>query len=247
MLSPISMFELFVLKALSLYGLIDISLTNAVLYLFIAVFTFIFGTFVALRRTPFFLKGAFSLGSKLYFFVADTVIQQCGNKGIKYLPIFFTVFILVLLSNLIGIIPFSFTPTSNFSMTLYLALSLNLGFVIIGFYENGLSFLMLFVPKGGPLWLKPLLIIIELFSYLLRPLSLSIRLFANMMAGHILLHILASFLTKAVLGGMLLPAFLIYILLSAVILLEIGIAFLQAYVFLVLTAIYVNDSFHPSH
>jgi len=183
----------------------------------------------------------------LFSFVVSVVKQQAGSKALKYLPFFFSVFLLILISNVIGLLPFAFTPTSHLIFTLTLAFSCNLGLVIIGFAENGWRFLLLFVPKGGPLWLMPLIVLIEFLSYLLRTLSLSIRLFANMMAGHTLLHILASFITAFINAGYLATAFAPFILVIAVIALELGIAFLQAYVFLILLCIYLNDSLHPSH
>lgn len=163
------------------------------------------------------------------------------------MPLFFAIFLTILFSNLIGLLPFAFTPTGHLAFTLTLALSCNLAIIIIGFYENGLGFLQLFVPKGGPKFLIPLIVVIEVLSYLLRTLSLSIRLFANMMAGHTLLHILASFITAFLKSGHALIAFFPLLLVIAVIALELGIAFLQAYVFTILLTIYLNDSFHPSH
>jgi len=166
--------------------------------------------------------------------------------GLRYFPLLFIVFFLILFSNLIGLVPFSFAPTSHIALTFSIALSCNLAFVVIGFKENGLSFLKLFVPKGGPVWLFPVIVIIEFVSYLLRTFSLSIRLFANIMAGHTLLHILSSFVSAFLKSNAEL-AFLPSMLILAVIGLELGVAFLQAYVFVILLCIYLNDSFHPSH
>jgi len=148
---------------------------------------------------------------------------------------------------LIGLIPFAFTPTSHLVFTFSLALTCNLAFIIIGFKENGFKFLNLFVPKGGPLWLLPLIVVIEFVSYLLRTFSLSIRLFANMMAGHTLLHILSSFVTAFIKAGYLMYGIFPILLVVAVLVLELAIAFIQAYVFIVLLCIYLNDAFHPSH
>jgi len=176
----------------------------------------------------------------------DLMKQQASDKSLKYLPLFFSIFIIVLASNLIGLVPFAFTPTSHLIFTFWLALSCNIGLLIIGFKENGIYFLKLFVPRGGPMWLMPLIIVIEIVSYLLRTFSLSIRLFANMMAGHTLLHILSSFCVSCLLQ---MPALAIFpfLLVIACFALELGIAFLQAYVFVVLLSIYLNDSFHPQH
>jgi ATP synthase subunit 6 len=174
------------------------------------------------------------------------VKQQAGQKGLRYFPLFFVIFFLILFSNLIGLVPFTFTPTSHIVITFTLAFTCNLAFIIIGFKENGLSFLRLFVPNGSPRFLLPIIVVIEFISYLLRTFSLSIRLFANIMAGHTLMHILASFVT-AFLNVLPIFALFPFIIVLAVVILEVCIAFLQAYVFLILFTIYLEDSFHPSH
>jgi F-type H+-transporting ATPase subunit a len=244
--SPLEQFELLILRPASFFGF-DYSLTNASLYLFLAFFTFNFIFIFGLSKPKIIPTRIQYICETLFIFVIDIIKQQVGNKGLKYLPILFTIFILILFSNLVGLLPFAFTPTSHLILTLAIAFSCNLGLILIGFYENGIKFLLVFVPKGGPLWLMPLIIIIEFFSYLLRTLSLSIRLFANMMAGHTLLHILSSFIVAFINNGFLAISLFPFILVVAVLVLELGIAFLQAYVFLILLCIYLNDSFNPSH
>jgi len=181
-----------------------------------------------------------------YSFIEHIIKQHIGVKGLRFFPVIFVTFHLLLLSNLFGLVPFAFAPTSQIIVGFSLAFSFNIAFILIGFYENGFSFLKLFVPKGGPKWLSPVIVLIEIVSYLLRTFSLSIRLFANIMAGHTLLHILASFVSAFIFFYPLL-SFLPFLLVLAVIGLEIGVAVLQAYVFTILLCIYLNDSLHPSH
>jgi ATP synthase subunit 6 len=151
-----------------------------------------------------------------------------------------------LFSNIIGLFPFSFTVTSQLAITFALSLSFNLGFFVLGFYIHGIKFLKLFVPSGAPAVLLPLIVVIEIVSYSIRTFSLSIRLFANMMAGHTLLHILSSFSLQLIKYSFFF-ALVTFTLIMAVYLLEFGIAFIQAYVFVILLCIYSNDTYHPSH
>jgi len=246
LISPLEQFEILVLRPQSYHGW-DNTITNATIFLFFAVFLILFIFTLGLYKPKVIPTRLQFLCEAVFLFVVDIVKQQSGAKGLKYLPLFFAIFLIILFSNLIGLLPFAFTPTSHLIFTLTLAFSCNLGLAIIGFAENGRQFLQLFVPKGGPQWLMPLIVVIEFLSYILRTLSLSIRLFANMMAGHTLLHILSSFITAFIKGGYLLTSIFPFILVVAVIILELGIAFLQAYVFLILLCIYLNDSFHPSH
>jgi len=174
------------------------------------------------------------------------IVQQAGLSAIKYFPYIFIIFFFILFSNLIGMLPFSFTITAHLSITFFLAFAFNFGFIILGFYKNSYKFLYLFKPAGTPAFLLPLIIVIEVVSYLIRTFSLSIRLFANMMAGHCLLFVISSFVFTLLSKNLLLvfPIVLIYI---AIFILEFSIAFLQAYVFTILLCIYLNDSLHPVH
>jgi ATP synthase subunit 6 len=183
----------------------------------------------------------------LYSFVLNIVKQQAGNNALEHVPLIFSIFLIILASNLIGLLPFSFTPTSHLILTFSLAFTCNFGIAFIGFKKHGMKFLQLFVPKGGPKWLFPLITTIEFISYLLRTFSLAIRLFANMMAGHTLLHILSSFAIGFINSTSFGESIFAFVVILAVILLELGIAFLQAYVFIVLLCIYLNDSYHPNH
>jgi F-type H+-transporting ATPase subunit a len=182
----------------------------------------------------------------LYSFILEILLQQTGKSGVKYFPFIISIFIFILLSNLIGMLPFSFTLTAHLSITFFLAFSFNLGFIILGFFKNSYKFLYLFLPTGTPIFLLPLIIIIEIVSYLIRTFSLSIRLFANMMAGHCLLFVISMFVFN-LLSISNLFIFIIFIIYLMILILEFSIAFLQAYVFTILLCIYLNDSLHPIH
>jgi len=179
-----------------------------------------------------------------YEFVANMVRQNAGNAGMAYFPVIFTIFMYVLAMNLLGMIPLpglgNFTVTSHIIITLALALFVWIGVTLIGIYKHGFRFFKLFVPSGVPIFLLPLISVIEVISYFTRPISLSVRLFANMMAGHTMLAVFGSFVVGlGILGGWLPFSFMV-----ALMGLEILIAFLQAYVFAVLTCIYLNDALH---
>jgi F-type H+-transporting ATPase subunit a len=190
-----------------------------------------------------------SIAEMSYEFVANTVRSSAGNEGMKFFPFVFTVFMFVLFANMIGLIPFSFTVTSQLIVTVALSLTVFFMVIIYGFWKNGLHFFNLFVPKGVPKLILPLIVFIEVLSFLSRPVSHSVRLFANMLAGHITLQVFAAFVIMlagaGILGwfGAVLP-FIMVILLTA---LELLVAFLQAYVFAILTCIYLNDAIHPGH
>lgn len=242
MYSPLESFEILVYCPLDLLKLVDITITNIVIYfLLIALTVRTVYEFVERdkRMIPSYIQWSVE---RLLGFVYSLIKDQTEGEGVRYLPLFSTLFIFILLGNLIGLVPFSFTVTSHFALTFGLALSLNLGILWIGVMKNGIGFAKLFIPSGAPVFLLPLIVVIEIVSYLIRTFSLSIRLFANMMAGHTLLHILATFAIR--LGG---AWFIPFILIIGVLGLELGIVFIQAYVFTILTAIYLNDSFHPGH
>jgi F-type H+-transporting ATPase subunit a len=190
-----------------------------------------------------------SVAELSYEFVANTVRSTAGNEGMRFFPFVFTLFMFVLFANLIGLIPYSFTVTSQLIVTATLALLVFFVVVIYGFWRNGLHFLNLFVPKGVPKLILPAIVVIEVLSFLSRPVSHSVRLFANMLAGHITLQVFAGFIIllagAGVLGwfGAVLP-FAMVVMLTA---LELLVAFLQAYVFAILTCIYLNDAIHPGH
>ena len=172
-----------------------------------------------------------------YEFIANMLRDTVGQEGRKYFPFVFTVFMFVLFGNLLGMVPYSFTFTSHIVVTFALAFIIFVGVTILGFVKHGLHFFSFFVPPGTPLPMYPLLIPIEVISYLSRPISLSVRLFANMLAGHTLLKVIAGFVWALGLFGVLPLAFVV-----ALTGLEILIACLQAYVFTILTCLYINDA-----
>jgi F-type H+-transporting ATPase subunit a len=174
------------------------------------------------------------------------MLQQTARKNIPYTPLAFTVFIFILIFNFCGVSTITPTLTSQFVTTAGLAFSLNLGFFLLAFQVQGVRFLKFFVPSGIPVFLIPFMTVIELFSYSLRSISLFVRLFANMMAGHTLMHIISSFFLVIFLTFNYYIAFFPLVLLIAIYVLELAIAFLQGYVFLTLFCIYLNDSINPS-
>jgi F-type H+-transporting ATPase subunit a len=191
-----------------------------------------------------------SMAEITYEFVASTIRSTAGAEGMKFFPLVFSIFMFICVSNLVGIIPYAFTLSSHLVVTAALALMVFFIVVIYGFYKNGLKFFKIFVPSGIPIFVLPLVVFIEIFSFFLRPVSHSVRLFANMLAGHIALKVFAGFV--AMLGvslgaigwiGGVLPLALTVALCA----LELLVAFLQAYVFAILTCIYLNDAIHPGH
>jgi F-type H+-transporting ATPase subunit a len=185
-----------------------------------------------------------------YEFVATTVRSTAGSEGMRFFPFVFTLFMFILTVNMIGLIPYTFTVTSHIIVTAALAITVFLTVFIYGLIRHGLHFFNLFVPKGVPIYILPLIVFIEVLSFVSRPISHSVRLFANMLAGHITLQVFAGFIilmggAMGALGwvGGVLPFGMIVILFA----LETLVAFLQAYVFAILTCIYLNDAIHPGH
>ena len=185
----------------------------------------------------------------LYEFVANMVRGAAGTEGMKFFPFVFSLFMFVLIANMFGMIPFFFTVTSHIIVTFALAMLVFLVVIAYGFYRNGFKFLKLFVPAGVPAYVLPIVVPIEVVSFLSRPISLSVRLFANILAGHITLKVFAGFIVSLGSLGALgfLGASLPLIMTVAITALEFLVAALQAYVFAVLTSMYINDAIHPSH
>jgi len=239
---PMHQFEIVRLVDIELFG-IDASFTNASLFMLIAVSVVSAFTIFSVGGRAMVPGRLQSMAELSYEFVAKMVRDNVGDAGQKYFPFIFTLFMFVLASNLLGMIPYSFTVTSHIIVTFALAAVIFLGVTVIGFIRHGVGFLKLFVPSGIPLALVPLLVVIELISYFTRPISLSVRLFANMMAGHTMLKVFAGFVVAmGVIGGWAPLAFIV-----AFTGLEVLIAFLQAYVFAILTCIYLNDALHMHH
>ncbi|HXW40385.1 MAG TPA: F0F1 ATP synthase subunit A [Xanthobacteraceae bacterium] len=246
---PIHQFEIKNLLPLANIAGHQFHFTNSALVMFIivaVVSTFLIGATARRAVVPGRLQSAAEMS---YEFVANTVRSSAGTEGMKFFPFVFTLFMFVLFANLIGLIPYSFTVTSQLIVTATLALLVFFTVVIYGFWRNGLHFLMLFVPKGVPKLILPAIVVIEVLSFLSRPVSHSVRLFANMLAGHITLQVFAGFVIMLGGAGMLglLGATLPFIMVVLLTALELLVAFLQAYVFAILTCIYLNDAIHPGH
>ena len=241
--TPLEQFSIISLIPLHI-GNVYFSFTNSALFLFLTT-GLLFLLFRLVTQNGGFLVPSRwqSVVEMIYEFVVSLVDEQIGAQGRKYFPLIFTTFVFLLFANLIGMIPYSFTATSHLVVTFGLSLSLFIGITIIGFQLHGTHFFSFLLPKGAPLALAPLLVVLELVSYCFRAVSLGVRLFANMMAGHTLVKILSGFAwTMLSLGGLLTAASIIpFGIVFALTGLEIGVACLQAYVFTILTCIYLND------
>jgi F-type H+-transporting ATPase subunit a len=246
---PIHQFQIIDLFPVVKIGATQIAFTNSAAYMVAAVVVitlFLVGGTAKRALVPGRLQSAAEL---TYEFVANTLRSSAGSEGMKFFPFVFTLFTFILAVNLIGLIPYTFTVTTHIIVTATLSLSVFLTVLVYGFWKNGLHFFNLFVPKGIPIYILPLIVFIEVLSFLSRPISHSVRLFANMLAGHITLKVFASFiilLSGAGFFGMV-GATLPLALVVALTALELLVAFLQAYVFAILTCIYLNDAIHPGH
>jgi F-type H+-transporting ATPase subunit a len=249
MADPIHQFEIHNLFTLGHIGGQEIAFTNSALYMAIVVVG-IAALLVGASSPRALVPGRMqSIAELSYEFVADTINNTAGKEGMKFFPFVFTIFMFVLFANVIGLIPYTFTVTTHIIITAALALTVFLTVIVYGLYRNGLKFFGLFVPHGVPIYILPLIVFIEVLSFLSRPISHSVRLFANMLAGHITLKVFASFIT--LLGGLgilgVAGATLPLAMVVALTALELLVAFLQAYVFAILTCIYLNDAIHPGH
>ncbi len=239
---PMHQFEIKRLVPIELFG-IDASFTNSSLWMLIAV-ALVAGFFIlSMRGRALVPTRTQSVAELAYEFVASMVRDNVGTEGMRYFPFIFTLFMFILAANMLGMVPYSFTVTSHIIVTFALAAVVFIGVTVIGFIRHGLGFLRFFVPSGVPAPMLVLLVPIELISYLTRPMSLSVRLFANMMAGHTMLKVFGGFVVGlGILGGWAPLAFMV-----AFTGLEVLVAFLQAYVFAVLTCLYLNDALHMHH
>lgn len=245
---PLHQFEITTLVPLNIGG-VDASFTNSSLWMVITVIAVTLLTAFAARGRDMVPGRLQSIAELSYEFVANMVRENAGNDGQRYFPFIFSLFMFILLANFLSMLPLSFTVMSHIVVTFALASIVFLGVTIIGFAKHGLGFLKLFVPSGVPAVILPLVVAIEVISYFSRPLSLSVRLFANMLAGHITLKVFAGFVIAlgsagAVgIAGAVLPLFMVV----AITALEFLVCALQAYVFTVLTCMYLGDALHPGH
>ncbi len=236
--SPLEQFEIIPILNIK-SGNIDLSFTNSsvAMVLTVAIITLFITISVNTRAI---IPSRLQLLSELsYNFIAQLLKDTVGSDGRRYFPFVFTIFMFVLIGNMVGMIPYSFTFTSHIIVTFALASVVFIGVTVLGFIKHGFHYFALLAPPGLPWYMLPILIPIELISYLSRPISLSVRLFANMLAGHTLLKVFAGFVLPLGIAGILPFAFIV-----ALTGLEILIAFLQAYVFAILTCLYINDAIH---
>jgi F-type H+-transporting ATPase subunit a len=244
---PIHQFQITKLFTIGHIGGQEIAFTNSSAYMFLAVAVI---SLLMLATGRQLVPGRMqSVAEISYEFVSNMIRTTAGSEGLKFFPLVFSLFMFICISNLIGIIPYTFTVSSHLIVTVALALLVFFIVLFYGFYKNGLGFFKLFVPSGVPIYILPLVVFIEVISFFLKPVSHSVRLFANMLAGHIALKVFASFVGMlGALGfigwaGAVLPLGLTIALTA----LELLVAFLQAYVFAILTCIYLNDAIHAGH
>ena len=248
-MDPIHQFEIKNLFVLTHIGGHEIAFTNSALYMVLALAVVSFLMIGATASRALVPGRMQSIAEVSYEFVANTLRQSAGTEGMKFFPLVFTLFMFILTVNLLGLIPYTFTVTSHIIITVSLALLVFVTVIVYGFWKNGLRFFKLFVPSGIPIVILPLVTFIEILSFISRPISHSVRLFANMLAGHITLKVFAGFVTMLGTAGFLgwMGAVLPLGLTVALTALELLVAFLQAYVFAILTCIYLNDAIHPGH
>ena len=242
-LNPMHQFEVYRLGPEINLGPANLSFTNASLFMAISAATILFFLFFGTKKKSLVPSKIQLVTEMTYSFIAKMINDTAGSAAKPFFPFIFTLFMFVLFCNMVGMLPYAFTVTSHIIVTFALAAIVFIGVTIIGFIKHGIKYLELFVPKGVPFVLLPLIVIIEIISYLSRPVSLSVRLFANMMAGHTMLKVFGGFvISLGLLGGWLPLGFSV-----ALIGLEILVAFLQAYVFAILTCIYLNDALNLHH
>jgi F-type H+-transporting ATPase subunit a len=249
--SPI---EQFVVKTLvdikdPIFGY-DISFTNASLFMILASIVPLAILIMGVRAAEMVPGKIQSISEMMFEFVENLLIENTGDSGRPYFSFIFTLFLLVLFGNLLGMLPYSYTFTSQIIITFFMAIIIFIAVTLIGIYRHGFGFLSLFLPSGTPLVLQPLLFVIELISYCIRPISLSVRLFANMLAGHTLLKVFGGLAVMLISSGSIFLIPVAVLPIAAIIgmtALEVLVAVLQAYVFTVLTCIYLNDALNLHH
>lgn len=237
--NPLEQFSITPIVPVQLGGL-DVSFTNSGLFMVLAVVTITAFIFYGMRSKDMVPGRVQSMAELSYEFIAGMVRENIGSEGRVYFPFVFSLFMFILFGNLLGLIPGAFTFTSHIIVTFAMAAFVFVMVTIIALMKHGLHFFSFFVPGGVPTALLPLMVVIEVLSYLSRPLSLSIRLFANMMAGHTMMKVFASFIVPLGLIGGWAPLSVAVALTGF----EFLVAFLQAYVFAVLTCMYLNDAVH---
>jgi F-type H+-transporting ATPase subunit a len=243
---PIHQFDLHRILPLEIGGW-DVSFTNSAAYMLLTVL-FTVGFFLFATRSRGLVPSRVqSVAEIAHEFVAGMLRDSTGKEGMKFFPLVFTIFIFIFACNMLGMIPGAFTVTSHIIVTAALAALVFLTVLVVGFAKNGLHFLELFVPPGVPVYVLPFVVLIEVISFLSRPISHSVRLFANMLAGHITLKVFGGFVVMLLgAGSFAVLAPLPLLMAVAITALEVLVAFLQAYVFTILTCMYLNDALHPA-
>jgi len=241
--NPMTQFNVYRIGPEIKLGAFDISFTNASLFMIISSLAILIIFNVGSKKNSLLPNKIQLLAELSYTFVSNMISNTAGLKAKPYFAFIFSLFMFVLFCNMFGMIPYTFTVTSHIIVTFVLAAFIFIGVTIVGFAKHGFSYLKLFVPSGVPAVLLPLIVVIEVISYLSRPVSLSVRLFANMMAGHTMMKVFGGFvISLGIVGGWLPLSFSV-----ALTGLEILVAFLQAYVFAILTCIYLNDALNLHH
>jgi F-type H+-transporting ATPase subunit a len=241
--NPMTQFEVYKIGPELKFGGFDLSFTNSSLFMTLSALVILGFLHFSTSNKKIIPDKIQLISEMLYNFIAKMISDTAGSKAKPYFPFIFSLFTFVLMCNMIGMLPYSFTVTSHIIVTMIMALFIFIAVTVIGFFKHGAKYLSIFVPSGVPMVLLPLITVIEIISYLSRPISLSVRLFANMMAGHTMLKVFGSFvLSLGIVGGWLPLTFSV-----ALTGLEILVAFLQAYVFAILTCIYLNDALNLHH
>ena len=236
-------FEIYRIGPKISFGGMDVSFTNSSLFMMISAITILLFLLMGTKKKSLVPSKIQLLSELSYSFIAKMINDTAGSNGKPFFPFIFSLFMFILFCNMIGMLPYAFTVTSHIIVTFVLAAIIFIGVTFLGFIKHGVKYLKLFVPSGVPIILLPLIVVIEIISYLSRPVSLSVRLFANMMAGHTMLKVFGGFvISLGFLGGWLPLSFSV-----ALTGLEILVAFLQAYVFAILTCIYLNDALNLHH
>jgi F-type H+-transporting ATPase subunit a len=235
---PLEQFEIKPIVRILIEG-VDLSFTNSALWMVIAVAAVYYFVVLGTRQHALVPGRLQSLVELSYEFVAGLVRENAGKEGMRFFPLIFTLFMFIFMGNMLGMIPGSFTFTSHIIVTFFMALCVWVGVTVYGFYLHGARFLTFFAPSGAPVYMLPLLVPIEILSYCVRPISLSVRLFVNMMAGHTMMKVFAGFIIALGVFGV--APLAIAVALTGF---EFAVAFLQAYVFTVLTCLYLHDAIH---
>lgn len=240
MSNPLSQFDIQYFTNFAPVAGVNLNFSNSSLFMVIAVALVIMYMGLSTRKRALVPGRWQSMAEVTYEFVATMLKENVGTEGRQYFPFIFSLFMFILFCNLLGMVPYSFTVTSHVAVTFALAALVFIGVTGIALIRHGMKFFGYFLPSGTPWWLAPLMIVIEVFAYLARPVSLSVRLFANMMAGHVLLKVIAGFILSMGMAWGWLPLSFTVLLTGF----EIFVAILQAYIFTILTCVYLHDAIH---